>query len=253
MPVSTSTTPSSTTTAYAFTYPIGISITPSTTSRMSSSFYIELLAQCSIARSAREDRALEPLPSSLTRRRKACLLIRFVQDSGIMYSWRAGWASNRRSCAQLLPDQRSNLGSEELDRANGFCMINMGDVQLETIDMHQLMQPDDLVGHGLGPTEEQGAFGPDQIFDGRIRHRGPATFLADLGERLAIRRQELRSCCALVGEDIAVAVYRQWRIRIMMPVREGLAVEIDERGKRRRPATDDRERHRQAERTGPDD
>jgi hypothetical protein len=164
-----------------------------------------------------------------------------------------GWASNRRSSVQLLPDQRSNLGSEELDRAHGFCMINMGDVQLETIDMHQLMQPDDLVGHGLGPTEEQGAFGSDQIFDGRIRHRGPATFLADLGERLAIRRQELRSCCALVGEDLAVAVYRQWGIRIMMPVSEGLAVEIDERGKRRRPATDDRQRHRKAERTGPDD
>ncbi len=35
-PVSTSTTPSSTTTAYAFTYPMGISITPSTISRMSS-------------------------------------------------------------------------------------------------------------------------------------------------------------------------------------------------------------------------
>jgi hypothetical protein len=35
----------------------------------------ELLAQCLIARSAREDRALEP-PSSLTHRRKACLLVR---------------------------------------------------------------------------------------------------------------------------------------------------------------------------------
>ena len=33
--MSTSTTPSSTTTAYAFTYPMGISITPSTISRMS--------------------------------------------------------------------------------------------------------------------------------------------------------------------------------------------------------------------------
>jgi hypothetical protein len=32
-PVSINTTPSSTTTAYAFTYPIGISMTPSTTSR----------------------------------------------------------------------------------------------------------------------------------------------------------------------------------------------------------------------------
>src|SRR5215211_8502782 len=36
----------------------------------------ELLAQCLIARSAREERALEPLPSSLTHRRKACLLVR---------------------------------------------------------------------------------------------------------------------------------------------------------------------------------
>ena len=40
------------------------------------SVFRELLAQCLIARSAREDRALEPLPSSLTRRRKACLLVR---------------------------------------------------------------------------------------------------------------------------------------------------------------------------------
>ena len=35
-----------------------------------------LLAQGLIARSAREDRAWRPLPSSLTRRRKACLLVR---------------------------------------------------------------------------------------------------------------------------------------------------------------------------------
>jgi hypothetical protein len=36
----------------------------------------ELLAQSLIARSAREDRAWKPLPSSLTHRRKACLLVR---------------------------------------------------------------------------------------------------------------------------------------------------------------------------------
>ena len=108
-------------------------------------------------------------------------------------------------------------------------MINMGDVQLETIDMHQLVQPDDLVGHSLGSTEEQRPLGPDQILDSRIRHRGPATLLADLGKRLAIRGQELRPCRALVGEDIAVAVNRQWRTRVMIPVLEGLAVELDER------------------------
>jgi hypothetical protein len=37
---------------------------------------LELFAQCLIARFALEDRALEPLPSFLTRRRKACLLVR---------------------------------------------------------------------------------------------------------------------------------------------------------------------------------
>jgi hypothetical protein len=70
--------------------------------------------------------------------------------------------SDRRSCTQLLPYQRSDLSPEELDRSHGLLMINVGHMQLETIDTHQLMQPDDLVGHGFRPTEEQCSFGPNR-------------------------------------------------------------------------------------------
>ena len=92
-------------------------------------------------------------------------------QSGRMRLSERGVVSDRRSSAQLLPDQRSDLSPEELDRAHGLCMINMGDMQLETIDLHQLMQPDDLGGDGFWLTEEQCAFGPNQILDSRIRHR----------------------------------------------------------------------------------
>ena len=101
-------------------------------------------------------------------------------------------------------------------------MINMGDVQLETIDVHQLVQPDDLVGNGFRAAEEQCALGPDQVLDGRIRHWWPASLPADLGEGLSVGRQELRSCSALVGEDIAVAVYSKRRAGVMFPYSRAL-------------------------------
>ena len=71
-----------------------------------------------------------------------------------------GGGSDRRSSTQLLADQRSDLGSEELDRAHRLCMINMGDVHLETINLHQLVQPDDLGSHSLGSPKNSAPSGP---------------------------------------------------------------------------------------------
>ena len=70
---------------------------------------------------------------------------------------------------------------------------------------------------------------------------------ADLGEGLAVSRQELRPCRAFVGEDIAVAVYRKRCDGVMFGVLKGLVVELDQRREGRESATDDRECHRQAE------
>ena len=109
----------------------------------------------------------------------------------------------------------SDLGSEELDRAHRLCMINMGDVHFETINLHQLVEPDDLGRNGLWIAEEQCAFGPDQILDRLIGHRWPASLPADFGECLTVGRQELRPCRGLVGEDIAVAVDRKRRAGVV--------------------------------------
>jgi hypothetical protein len=70
-------------------------------------------------------------------------------------------------------------------------MINMRDVQLETINVHQLMQSDDLLGHRLRPPEEQRAVRRDEVLNGGILHRWPASLSADLGKSTPVRGQEL--------------------------------------------------------------
>jgi hypothetical protein len=82
--------------------------------------YFELLAQCLIARSARADRALKPLPSSLTHRRRACLFVRpsrtAARDPGrggsaaVVVARRGRNASARSSSVRrrAIPDARSS-------------------------------------------------------------------------------------------------------------------------------------------------
>ena len=62
---------------------------------------------------------------------------------------------------QLLTDQRSDLGTEELNRVHRERVINMGRVQFETLNVHQLVQSDDLLSHGFGTAEEQRAIWRD--------------------------------------------------------------------------------------------
>jgi hypothetical protein len=132
-------------------------------------------------------------------------------------------------------------------------MINMRYVQLETINVHQLMQSNDLLGHCLWPPEEQGPVRRDEILNGSIRHRWPATLPTDLGKRTTVGRQELRACRALVAEHIPVAVHSERRTWVMFAVLQGLALELDMWREGRQPATDDRERHRQTQSAGPND
>ena len=126
-------------------------------------------------------------------------------------------------------------------------------MQLETINVHQLMQSNDLLGHRLWPPEEQGTVRRDEVLNGSIRHRWPATLPTDLGERTTVGRQELRACPALVAEHIPVAVHRERRTGVMLSVFQSLAVQLDMWSEGRQPATDDRERHRQTESAGPND
>src|SRR5215213_2852109 len=81
---------------------------------------------------------------------------------------------DRRSTSQLLANQRSYFGTEELDRAHGQCMIDMSGMHLKTINAHDFMQSDDLLRHRFGIAEEQGALRGDQLFDRRVCHRRPA-------------------------------------------------------------------------------
>ena len=78
--------------------------------------YFELLAQCLIACSARADRALRPLPSSLTHRRRACPSRTAARDRGrggsaaVVVARRGKNASARSSSVRrrAIPDARSS-------------------------------------------------------------------------------------------------------------------------------------------------
>ena len=103
--------------------------------------------------------------------RRSQLVVRAV---GAHCSNRGG-GSDWRSSTQLLAYQRSDLGSEELDRVHRLCMINMGDVHFETINLHQLVQPDDLGSDSLWIAEEQCAFGPVISSTSYFSHSGSST------------------------------------------------------------------------------
>src|SRR3954452_19722612 len=110
-------------------------------------------------------------------------------------------------------------------------MINMSDMQFETINLHHLVQPDDLAGDRFRIAEEQCALSRDQLFDRRVAHRCPAALAADLGKRLAVGRQKLFPGRTLIAEDVTVAVYRQRRSGVMLSVLQSLAVKLDQRCK----------------------
>jgi hypothetical protein len=72
--------------------------------------FLELLAQCPMARPARRDRALKPLPSSLTRGRRACpLALRPGQRRAIL--------------GALNPPPSSSLAEEERLRSLRFHLL----------------------------------------------------------------------------------------------------------------------------------
>jgi hypothetical protein len=89
-------------------------MTPSTTSRMPSSF----LRALSLSK-----RALRLASGASTLR-------------GRVSTFRPLVVSNGRSSSQFITDQWSDLGTEKLDRAHRECMINMSNMHLKTLNTH---------------------------------------------------------------------------------------------------------------------